>query len=82
MGTYFSTRMCIGVPRVRWLFPEYFHKAAGYVDKILRGANSVTCSTHSVQTDHYLKTAKALRLTIQPSLLATADELIGRNFFV
>ena len=60
-------------------FQDIFHRAAHYVDQILRGAKP---SELPVQLPaKYLmvinvRTAKALGLTVPPTLLATADEVI------
>src|ERR1700730_2680832 len=63
-----------GVDRV-----DIFRRAAGYVDRILRGEKPGDLPFQ--QATKYLliinrKTAKALRLDVPPTLLATADEVI------
>jgi putative ABC transport system substrate-binding protein len=58
---------------------DQFRRAAEYVDEILRGTKPadlpVQAPTKYVLTVN-LKTAKALGLSIPPSLLATADQVI------
>ena len=54
-------------------------KAASYVDRILRGAKPADLPVQAptkYETAVNLTAAKALGLTIPPTLLATADEVV------
>jgi GrpB-like predicted nucleotidyltransferase (UPF0157 family) len=68
-----------GVMVYRANYSTLFRRAATYVDKILKGAKSEDLPVEQPTTFELvinLKAAKALGLTIPPSLLLRADQLI------
>ena len=82
LPSMFSSREAVeagGLMSYGWSLPEAWRRAAVYVDKILKGAKPTDLPVEQpMKLDLVinLKTAKALGITIPPTLLFQADEVI------
>ena len=65
--------------RMDRISPQFFRRSAGYVDKILKGANPSDMPIQQPTKFEFvvnLRSAKTLELKIPQSLLQQADEVI------
>jgi putative tryptophan/tyrosine transport system substrate-binding protein len=79
MSSSRETTAAGGLVSISANFLALYERAAPYVDKIIKGANPANLPVEQptkFQVVLNMKTAQALGLTISPTLLAQADEVI------
>ena len=82
LPTIYGNREFVEAGGLMWYGPNFldlYRRSASYVDKILRGTKPADIPVEQPTKFDFivnLLTAKALRLTIPPTLLARADEVI------
>jgi putative tryptophan/tyrosine transport system substrate-binding protein len=82
LPTMYQNRLFVEAGGLMSYYPkpeDYWRRGAVFVDKIFRGAKPADLPVEQATTFEFvvnLKTAKALGLTIPPSLLARADQVI------
>jgi putative ABC transport system substrate-binding protein len=82
MPTIYSYRQLIKEGGLMSYGPEtsdIFRRSASYIDRILKGANPADLPAQAPAKFEFginLKTAKALGLTVPPTVIALADEVI------
>jgi putative tryptophan/tyrosine transport system substrate-binding protein len=78
-AVYASSEFVGGLAAYGVNYPDLYRHAASFVDKVLKGAKPANLPMEqptNVELVLNLKTAKALGLTIPPSLLLRADQVI------
>jgi putative ABC transport system substrate-binding protein len=78
-GNPIEHAQCLRLISISANFPLLYERSASYVDKIIKGAKPADLPVEQptrFQVVLNTKTARALGLTISPTLVAQADEVI------